>query len=60
MDLDLRSPAKDEEATGEEHGAEHHWWEASFGDGAVVVCFEAGYVEFLVGEVDTGAKEDSD
>ncbi len=60
MDLDLGSPTKNEEATGEEHGAEHHWWKAGFGDGSVVVCFKAGDVEFLVGEVDTGAEEDSD
>lgn len=60
MNLDLGSPAKDEEATGKEHGAEHHWWKAGFGDGAVVVCFEARDVEFLVGEVYTGAAEDSD
>lgn len=41
-------PAEDEEAAGEEDGAEHHGWEAGFGDGFVVVLREFFDVEFVV------------
>lgn len=56
----VAGPGEAEEATCEDDGAEHHGWETGFGDGEVVVCFEAGDVEALVEEVDGGAEEDAD
>ena len=53
-------PGEAEEAACKDDGAEHHRWETGFGDGEVVVCFEAGDVEALVEEVDDGAEEDAD
>jgi hypothetical protein len=44
-------PAEDEEPGGEEHGPEHHGWEARFRDGFVAVSFEFADVELVVSEV---------
>ena len=44
-------PAEDEEAGGEEDGANHHWGQTCFGDGAVAVRFEFLDVEFIVAEL---------
>lgn len=44
----LGRPAEDEEPAREEDGANHHWWEAGFGDGFVVVGLEFDDVEFVV------------
>ncbi len=41
-------PAEDEEAAGEEDGADHHWWEAGFGNGFVAIRFESADVELVV------------
>lgn len=53
-------PGEAEETACEDDGTQHHGWETGFGDGEVVVCFEAGDVEALVEEVDDGAEEDAD
>jgi len=41
-------PAEDEETGGEEDGADHHWGEAGFRDGAVVVLNEAAGIEGVI------------
>lgn len=56
----IARPSEEEEATGEDDGAEHHGRQTGFGDGKVVVCLEAFDVEVLVAEVDDGAEEDAD
>lgn len=56
VDMGRAGPGEDEEAGSEENRADHHGRETGFGDGAVVVCFEAGDVEPLVEEVEGGAK----
>lgn len=53
-------PAEHELAASKKNAAEHHGRETRFGDGAAAVGTEAGEVEFLVEEVDDGAKKDAD
>lgn len=60
VDIWAAGPAEDEEACGEDDRPEHHGWETGFGNGEVVVLFEAGDVELLVVEVDACAHEDAD
>lgn len=43
-----RGPAEYEESRSKEDGAEHHWGESGFRDGAVVVLSEFFEVEFVV------------
>lgn len=56
----IARPSEEEETTGEDNGAEHHGRQTGFGDGEVVVCFEAFDVEVLVAEIDYSAEEDAD
>lgn len=46
--LRVGRPSEDEQASCEEERSAHHWWEAGFGYGSVVVCHEASGVEFVV------------
>lgn len=57
---EVACPGEEEEAGCENDRAEHHGRETGFGNGEVVVCFEAGDIEFLVEEVDGCAEEDAD
>lgn len=51
MNIGGGCPAEDEEACCEEYTADHHWREASFGDGLVVICFKPAGIELVVAGV---------
>jgi hypothetical protein len=58
-DRTRRCPPEDEKASSEKYGANHHRWEAGFGDGFVAILFELADVEFIVAGIVSRAQGES-